>query len=44
MTKTRKIKAVITNPNVLETIRKHLSPKDTEKNLYGEVFTPLELV
>ena len=46
MKKTRKInlKAVITNPKVLETIRKHLSPKDTEKNMYGEVFTPLELV
>jgi len=34
----------IDNEKVLETIRKYLSPKDNEKNLFGEVFTPLELV
>ena len=34
----------IDNEKVLETIRKYLSPKDNEKNLFGEVFTPLEIV
>jgi len=34
----------INNEKVIETIRKHLTPKEEEKNLYGEVFTPLELV
>jgi hypothetical protein len=32
------------NEKVLEIIRKHLSPKDTERKLFGEVFTPLEIV
>ena len=34
----------IRNEKVLDTIRKYLTPKEEEKNLYGEVFTPLELV
>jgi site-specific DNA-methyltransferase (adenine-specific) len=34
----------INNEKVLETIRKYLSPKENEKNLFGEVFTPLEMV
>ena len=29
---------------VLEYIKAHLTPKDTERHKYGEVFTPLELV
>lgn len=37
-------KDFIDNENVLEIIRKHLTPKEKEKNLFGEVFTPLELV
>jgi len=32
------------NEKVLETIRKYLTPKDNERKLFGEVFTPLELV
>jgi hypothetical protein len=32
------------NEKVLETIRRYLTPKDTERKLFGEVFTPLELV
>jgi len=34
----------IDNEKVLETIRKYLSPKENERNLFGEVFTPLEMV
>ena len=34
----------IRNEKVLDIIRKNLTPKEEEKNLYGEVFTPLELV
>jgi len=34
----------IKNEKVLEIIRKNLTPKEEEKNLFGEVFTPLELV
>jgi hypothetical protein len=34
----------IQNEKVLDLIRKYLTPKDTEKSLFGEVFTPLELV
>ena len=34
----------INNEKVLDTIRKYLTPKENEKNLFGEVFTPLELV
>jgi len=30
--------------NILEIIRKYLTVKDTEKKLFGEVFTPVELV
>jgi hypothetical protein len=37
-------KNFIDNEKVLEIIRKHLTPKEEEKNLFGEVFTPLELV
>jgi hypothetical protein len=37
-------KDFIDNEKVLEIIRKHLTPKEEEKNLFGEVFTPLELV
>ena len=29
---------------MLETIRKYLSVRDEEKKLFGEVFTPIELV
>ena len=32
------------NEKVLETIRRYLTPKDSERKLFGEVFTPLELV
>jgi hypothetical protein len=32
------------NEKVLEIIHKYLTPKETEKNLFGEVFTPVELV
>ena len=32
------------NPDILKIIRQHLPVKNTEKKLYGEVFTPLELV
>ena len=34
----------ISNDNVLEIIRNHLTPKVSERTLFGEVFTPLELV
>ena len=34
----------IENKNVLEIIRKHLTPKENERKLFGEVFTPLSLV
>ena len=34
----------ISNDNVLEIIRNHLTPKASERKLFGEVFTPLELV
>ena len=37
-------KDFIDNEKVLEIIRKHLTPKEEEKNLFGEVFTPIELV
>jgi len=37
-------KDFIDNEKVLEIVRKHLTPKEEEKNLFGEVFTPLELV
>lgn len=37
-------KDFIDNEKVLDIIRKHLTPKEEEKNLFGEVFTPLELV
>ena len=32
------------NEKVLEIVRKYLTPKDTERKLFGEIFTPLELV
>jgi hypothetical protein len=32
------------NEKVLETIRRYLTPKESERKLFGEVFTPLELV
>ena len=32
------------NEKVLEIVRKYLTPKDSERTLFGEVFTPLELV
>jgi len=32
------------NDKVLEIVRKHLTPKDNERKLFGEIFTPLELV
>ena len=32
------------NEKVLETIRRYLTPKKEEQDLFGEVFTPLELV
>ena len=35
---------LIENETVLETIRKYLSVRDEEKKLFGEVFTPIELV
>ena len=34
----------IENKKVLDTIRKYLTPKESEKKIFGEVFTPLELV
>ena len=34
----------INNENVLEIIRKHLTPDKSAKHLFGEVFTPLKLV
>ncbi len=34
----------LVNSDILTIIRKHLAVKDTEKKLYGEVFTPVELV
>ena len=34
----------INNEKVLETVHKYLSPKENEKNLFGEVFTPLEMI
>lgn len=34
----------IKNEKVLDIIRKYLTPKDSEKKLFGEVFTPLELI
>ena len=34
----------IINSNILEIIRQYLPVKDTEKKLYGEVFTPVELI
>ena len=34
----------IDNEKVLDTIRKYLTPKDSEKKLFGEVFTPLNLI
>jgi hypothetical protein len=34
----------VKNEKVLEIVRKYLTPKDTERKLFGEVFTPLELV
>jgi hypothetical protein len=34
----------ISNDNVLEIIRNHLTPKASKRTLFGEVFTPLELV
>jgi hypothetical protein len=36
--------SLIKNETVLETIRKYLSVRDEEKKLFGEVFTPVELV
>jgi hypothetical protein len=35
---------LIENETVLETIRKYLTVRDEEKKLFGEVFTPVELV
>jgi hypothetical protein len=32
------------NEKVLEIVRKYLTPKDTERKLFGEIFTPLEVV
>ena len=32
------------NPNILNIIRQYLPAKDTEKKLYGEVFSPPELI
>ena len=34
----------VNNDKVLELVRKYLTPKDSERTLFGEVFTPLELV
>jgi hypothetical protein len=34
----------IDNETVLDTIRKYLTPKESEKKLFGEVFTPLNLI
>jgi hypothetical protein len=34
----------IKNEKVLDIIRKYLTPKESEKKIFGEVFTPLELV
>ena len=34
----------IKNKKVLDIVRKYLTPKDSEKKLFGEVFTPLELI
>lgn len=42
--KTQKEPHLIENETVLETIRKYLSVRDEEKKLFGEVFTPIELV
>ena len=36
--------SVILNENVLSLIRKYLTVREDEKKLYGEVFTPVELV
>jgi hypothetical protein len=35
---------LIKNEKVLDIIRKYLTPKDSEKKLFGEVFTPLNLI
>ena len=35
---------IIKNEKVLDIIRKYLTPKDSEKKLFGEVFTPLNLI
>ena len=32
------------NPDILKIIRQYLPIKNTEKKLYGEVFTPVELI
>ena len=34
----------VKNEKVLDIIRKYLTPKDSEKKLFGEVFTPLNLI
>jgi len=34
----------IKHEKVLDIVRKYLTPKDSEKKLFGEVFTPLELI
>jgi hypothetical protein len=34
----------IKNDKVLDIVRKYLTPKDSEKKLFGEVFTPLNLI
>ena len=36
--------SLVKNETVLETIRKYLSVREEEKKLFGEVFTPIELV
>ena len=42
--KQKEEKQLIENETVLETIRKYLSVREEEKKLFGEVFTPVELV
>lgn len=42
--KKQKETQLIENETVLETIRKYLSVREEEKKLFGEVFTPIELV
>jgi hypothetical protein len=39
-----KNETLIKNPTVLDTIKKYLNVREEEKNLFGEVFTPIELI